>query len=348
VIRRTFLFAVVFFVCALIPVVAPAEDFRIAHDGSIRVSGLSFSDSASYLRSDFFRDNGMRCGTKAPPVSTVLSAVARSVSHCTSTLTSIQAEYWPSPVTYIMPVWFHVIYKSNGYGYVTDARINAQMEVMNEDYAAMAGTLGANGYNTRIQFELAGITRTINDVWFDTDDEFAYKPALNKDPSQYINIYTSSAGGYLGYSYFPQDSAGMWWDGIVLLHDAVGGRYNGFYQYDQGRTLVHEMGHYLGLYHTFGKAEGSCENTYTGGDLIVDTPAEGTIHYGCTQTVTCSSLDPIHNYMSYTDDICMEQFSREQANRAVCSLVNYRPATYRRTPAGGFVPAVLTPLLLRN
>lgn len=354
VMSRKFLFAVVFWVCALLPVLAPAEGFLIADDGSIRDSGLSFSDSASYLRSEFFRENGMRCGTKAPPLSTVLSAAARSVSHCTSTLTSIQAEYWPLSVMYIVPVWFHVIYKSNGTGYVTDSSINAQMKAMNEDYAAMAETQGANGYNLRIQFELVGITRTQNDAWFDNDDEDVYKPALNKDPSEYINIYTSSAGGYLGYSYFPQGSAGMWWDGIVLLHSVVGGRDNSFYPYNQGRTLVHEMGHYLGLYHTFGQSEGSCENTYTGGDLIVDTPAEGVIHYDCIQTASCNTADPIHNYMSYTDDACMYQFSREQANRAVCSLVNYRSAAYRTVAdlvpdfLTNYVPSVLVPLLLRN
>jgi Pregnancy-associated plasma protein-A len=342
------LVAVVFWVCAFVPVLAPAEDFRIADNGSIRVNGLNFPDSASYLRSDFFRVNGMRCGTKAPPISTGLSPAARSVAHCTSVLTSIQAEYWSSSVTYIIPIWFHVIYKSNGTGYVTDSSINAQMESMNADYAAMAGTQGANGYNTRVQFELAGITRTQNDAWFDNDDEDAYKPALNKDPSRYINIYTSSAGGYLGYAYFPQGSSGMWWDGIVLFHSAVGGRNNSFYPYNQGRTLVHEMGHYLGLYHTFGHSEGSCENSYTGGDLIVDTPAEGIIHYDCIQTDSCSSADPIHNYMSYTDDACMNQFSREQANRSVCSLVNYRPAVYRTVADSSFVPLMLMPLLLRN
>ncbi len=302
--------------------------FRIAANGSIEIQGLRFIDSETYLRSNFFREQGMRCGTKSPLPDVADLIMAKSVAECTKTLTSIQPEYWPLSITYVMPVWFHVIYRSDGTGYVSDASIHAQLQVLNEDYGALAGSMGADGYNTRIQFELAGISRTENDAWFDDDDQDAYKLALNEDPSRYINVYTTSAGGYLGYAYFPQDAAGQWWDGIVLLHEAVGGRYNGFGAYNQGRTLVHEMGHYLSLYHTF-EGYGACENSYIGGDLIVDTPAEGDDHYGCLQTTTCSSPDPIHNYMNYTDDSCMYQFSAEQANRTVCSLVNYRPATYR-------------------
>ncbi|MBU0943457.1 MAG: zinc metalloprotease [Proteobacteria bacterium] len=311
--------------------VAEDVDFHLAADGSIAIQGLRFNDMESYLGSDFFRQQGMRCGTKPPLASGAESVMARSVVDCTATMTSIQEEYWPSAVIYVMPVWFHVIYRSDGTGYVTDERIKAQIQVLNEDYGAMLGSMGGDGYDTRIQFELVGITRTENDTWFDSDDQEAYKPVLNKDPASYINVYSTSASGYLGYAYFPQDSAGQWWDGIVLLHAVVGGRYNGFSLYNQGRTLVHEMGHYLGLYHTF-EGYAACINSYTGGDLIVDTPAEEEDHYGCSQTYTCGSPDPIHNYMDYTDDICMYQFSAEQANRAVCSLLNYRPATYEVVP----------------
>jgi hypothetical protein len=268
--------------------------------------------------------------------------IAKSINHCTSSLTNIQDEYWPTSLTYVLPVWFHVIYKSDGTGNISNARINAQIKVLNEDYGALAGSMGSPGYNTRIQFELAGITRTSNNAWFDTDDENSYKPALKKDTTKYINIYTTTASGYLGYAYFPQDSAGSWWDGIVLLHGAVGGRQNGFGIYDQGRTLVHEMGHYLGLYHTF---QGGCQNSYTGGDLVVDTHAESEAHFTCSQTSTCGSTDPIHNYMDYTDDLCLNRFSREQANRAVCSLVNYRPATYKIINEDAGKTIVIPPLI---
>jgi len=297
--------------------------FEALDNGQVVVDGLTFDSMEAYVNSTYFQTAGKRCGTIEPPASSLKSSDLKALADCTQTATIIQNEYWPESVLTI-PVVVHVISKTDGTGNLSDARIQRQIQVLNEDYAARTGTLGANGFNTKIQFELVETTRTVNDTWYnDGNAESTYKAALGRDQSKFCNIYTNSASGYLGYAYFPQSNAGTL-DGIVVYWEAFGGRDEGFSIYNQGRTLVHEMGHYLGLYHTF-QGGSTCNNTYTGGDLIVDTPPESEAHYNCVQTTTCSTDDPIHNYMNYTPDACMDRFTSEQSNRAVCSLVNYRP-----------------------
>ncbi|MGD2089856.1 MAG: M43 family zinc metalloprotease [Candidatus Aminicenantes bacterium] len=273
-----------------------------------------------------------RCIIKQRPLDHVKSnRPLKKAGDCTMSRTIIRNEYWPAQ-TYTIPVVFHIIHRSNGTGNISDQRIRDQVSVLNQDYGAIAGSAGERGYNTKIQFKLAGITRTANDNWFNDRDERGFKQSLGWDQNRYLNVYVNSAGGYLGYAYLPQEDAGDIYDGVVVLYEAVGGRYNGFDVYDQGRTLVHEVGHYLGLLHTF---EGyGCFDGYSSGDLIADTHSESDEHYDCRQTSTCGTPDDIHNYMNYTSDSCMYEFTPEQANRLVCSLVNYRPQLYQTTGPG--------------
>ncbi|MCB2186562.1 MAG: VCBS repeat-containing protein [Deltaproteobacteria bacterium] len=294
----------------------------MAPDGTVQVDGLTFSSVRELHQSKYFQTLGLRCGTRSPAKSPSKGVFV--ASDCSLSQTVIRPEYWPT-VTYKVRVVFHVITQDDGAtGDVSDAKIAAQIQVMNEDFQALAGTMGAQGFNTKIQFELAGITRTANTNWFGDNDEYGFKSTLRWDPHTYFNIYTNNTV-YLGYSTVPAESAGTWEDGVVLNYEAVGGRNNGYETYDQGRTAVHEAGHYFGLEHTF---LGGCTNTYTSGDLLVDTNPEAVDHYGCSQTYSCGMADPIHNYMDYTDDTCMYQFTSEQGNRMICSLLSYRPGVY--------------------
>ncbi|MCP5050632.1 MAG: hypothetical protein GY940_25945 [bacterium] len=267
---------------------------------------------------------GRRCIVKQRPGDLFrVDAPLKSAGDCTMSRTSIKNEYWPS-ATYTIPVVFHIIHKSNGTGNIPDARVNAQVKVLNDDYKA-----AQKGFNTKIQFKLAGITRTANDGWHNDQDEVGFKRALGWDQKKYMNVYVTSSGGYLGYAYLPQENSGDVYDGVVVLYNSVGGRNNGYAPYDQGRTLVHEVGHYLGLLHTFDG--GGCFEGYTSGDLIGDTHSENAEHYDCQQTSSCGTPDDIHNYMNYTEDTCMSEFTPDQANRMVCSLVNYRSQLYQNT-----------------
>ena len=306
---------------------ATSEGFAAANEAPVEIQGTAYSSLQDFHNSQAFREGGHRCGTERMlerRLGMNAPSSAISTADCTSSSTSIEDEYAPlASGAYVIPVYWHVIYTSAGVGNVTEQNILDQMDVLNEDFAAV--------FDTTIEFELVDITRTQNDDWFSdsVDDETAYKTALGQDPSQYLNIYTNDASGYLGYAYFPSSMAGSVYDGVVMNHSVVGGRdLQGAAPYDQGRTLVHEIGHYLGLYHTFQGDGGQCENSFTSGDYIVDTNPHDTEDYGTAASFVCGSNTPIENFMNYSDDIAMDRFTEQQSNRMVCGLQNYRSDAY--------------------
>jgi hypothetical protein len=287
-----------------------------------------------------------RCGT--PPLDPLRFATAfMPPSDCSYNSTTIKPEYAPSVVTYTIPVVVHVIQRTSGStGYISPAKVQTQIDILNEDFLAIAGTNGANGTDARIQFELAtvdpngapttGITYSQNNTWY--NDGGSYWNQLAWDTNRYLNIYTNSASGALGYvPDLPQGGSivGSSADRVVCLWNAFGRNAPIGAPYNQGRTVTHEVGHYLGLFHTF---DGGCGggNCYTSGDRICDTNAESSPTFGCPGSkVSCGNQDPKDNYMDYSDDLCMRKFTAEQVNRMRCTLENWRPNLARVESSGG-------------
>jgi Pregnancy-associated plasma protein-A len=223
-----------------------------------------------------------------------------------------------SPVT--IQTWIHVIRKDTTVagGNVPARWIQDQMEVLNDSFAGRTG-----GARTGFRFELAGVTRTTNPGWFTLtgygQDE-AMKEALKVGGPETLNIYTAKLGAnLLGYAYLAQDASSVGaLDGVVIHFQSMPG--GNFEIYSEGDTATHEVGHWFDLFHTF---EGGCE----GGDLVDDTAPEASPAFRCPEgrdTCTGGGLDPIHNFMDYTQDSCMYEFTDGQAVRMQQAWLAYR------------------------
>jgi hypothetical protein len=216
-----------------------------------------------------------------------------------------------TPGSIAIDVWFHVLTPSASVPLVTDEQIAAQVRVLNE---AFDGTTG--GAPTSFTFTLAGITRTAHPAFAlvrkGSAAEIGAKRALRRGTVATLNVYLANlGGGLLGWATFPYSFAtAPAYDGVVVLYSSVPG--GSAEPYHLGDTATHEVGHWLGLYHTF---EGGCS---VRGDRVADTPAEATPATECVPRDTCSAagLDPINNFMDYTDDACMFMFTQGQAERA--------------------------------
>ena len=262
-----------------------------------------------------------------------------------------------------IPVVVHVIHNGDAYGSnenIRDEQIESQITVLNQDFRRLAGTPGFGiGVDTQIQFALAKVdpsgnpTNGINRVNLCRTDWNAgsnsatlalvnaeIKPITIWNANDYLNMWSVNFGslGLLGYAQFPSSSGlggldpsggAANTDGVVSNFGTFGartiypaGNYVGT-QYDKGRTMTHEVGHWVGLRHLWG--DGDCNFD----DFCADTPncngqffAGLGVPTGCAGPTQCGFTRQVENYMDYSDDACMSIYTQNQKDRMVTVFNN--------------------------
>ncbi len=253
-----------------------------------------------------------------------------------------------------IPVVFHIVWHDSTDN-ISDERILSQLDVLNTDYRKLNSDLfyvpdmfKKLSADMEIEFCLAsidpnglptpGITRNMTTVVDIGTQNTVTAPYYSKikytslggadgwDNEKYLNVWIGKFNEnsyYLGQSTFP-------WKGLKTEDGIrIDPQYVGVHcidavkkKYSYGRTLTHEIGHYLGLLHPWDTSVCAI------GDLVDDTPPQKYIYYGCPGTIMddgCMTIPMTMNFMEYTDDRCMAMFTKGQKARVDSILSIYRP-----------------------
>jgi hypothetical protein len=240
-----------------------------------------------------------------------------------------RAKLLPHPKTgYPIPIAFHVITDGRN-GKLTTQQVTALVNNLNWAYR-----------DSPLSFRLYSIDTTKNAAWynncyFNAKNQQKLRKRLAKDTRYYINVYSCHLGlpnGY-GISNFPPgypipgNPGTTYMQGVAIDPITVGG--SELFQY--GLAMTHEIGHYLGLFHTFESAFNPGQEPCTDpGDFVSDTPTQagntlGDCPIGRNSCPALSGLDDIPNFMNYATDACWDHFSPEQAEVMVEALQEFRP-----------------------
>lgn len=259
----------------------------------------------------------IRCDTPTPSESD-RAAMTEAIGTWTNSTERL------STTDVVFPVYFHVITNSDGSADIGNQQLYDQLDVLNATYS-----------KTRFKFSFAGVDRTKNSVWTDlhsnTQSELDMVNQVAIDPAYTINVYivnkitTSLNQTVIGYTFLPSAfSESSKLNRIIISSSTIPG--GGLVGLNQGKTLTHEIGHYLGLLHTF---EGECSIPNDG---VEDTPAhksnEGKPVDSTDSCANYPGTDPVHNYMNYVDDDWMTEFTIGQMARMYPLVASFRPTLW--------------------
>ena len=234
-----------------------------------------------------------------------------------------------------IPIVVHVIHNTPAQN-ISDAQVQSQIDVLNRAFDLEAPWITSfypQASDVDIQFVLAnvdpngnsttGITRTSTSVTifsidpsapldFNDNKNMKLDSRGGKDAwptDEYLNIWVVNCQYYIkGFGTFP-NSIDSNLDGIVMNYKYFGNIESGatYLNYSEGKSCVHEIGHWLDLRHLF--ANNDCSIN----DGLSDTPAQENYHFSCSAPITeCGNTLMLENYMQYTYDQCQMVYTNDQ------------------------------------